>query len=192
MKQVFAVLNGEKQCYFIEQKNAENHATKNGGELFQEELTEKKFNELKKQKGFFVDLPTMEVKKNDRKEKEQSPDELIKQLEQLKAENERLKKTSPLSFEDAAELYRKKASLLKKIATFEGVLNLLQTDIELNPKEGDELQTEHAELVLNTGSYNKRERFKITNIHVISDFITFTSEKVNQKIDILKAEVQEL
>ncbi|MDF1546412.1 MAG: hypothetical protein P1P88_01230 [Bacteroidales bacterium] len=193
MKQVFAVLKGDDQTYFLEQKNAEDHAIKNGGELFQEEITEKRLNELKTQKGFFLDLPLMEVKKNDKPSKEKKPDELLKEVERLKKENEKLKKNNSLSFEEAAELYRKKADLLKQIASFNNVLNLLSTDIELKPDDKDELRTDWAEIVLNTGSYhNKRERFRINNIHVISDFIKYTSEKVNQKIEILKAEVQEL
>ncbi len=54
MKEVFFVLNGEKQVYFVKQLNAEKHAETKGGECFQEEIADKKFNELKKQKDFFL------------------------------------------------------------------------------------------------------------------------------------------
>lgn len=190
MQKVYFVLNGEEQHYFIEQKNAEKYATDNTGELFEEEIANKKFSELKKQKGFFEDLPEMEIVKDT--PSEEKPDPLQKEVERLKKENERLKKQNTLSFEQAAELYKKKADILKKIGTFQGVLSLLNSDIDLTPSKENDLHTEAAELVLNTGGYSKRERFKITNIHVISDFIQFTTDKVNQKIEILKAEVQEL
>ncbi len=181
MKNVFIVLSGDKQSYFIEQKNAENHANKVDGELFQEELTEKKFNELRKKEGFFSDMPKMEVKKNGKTE--QKPEDLKKELEQLKKENEKLKKQSSLSFEDAAELYRKKADLLKKVVVFEDIFNVLNQEVQIKPMDNDSLHTDSANLVLTTGNYshNMRERFKINNVHVINDFIKFTSEKVNQR-----------
>lgn len=196
MKNVFLVINGDNQQYFIEQANAENHASKNGGDVFCEEMAEKKFNEYKKQKDFFLDLPKMEVKKNGtankNQQKKQTPEQLQKELERLKIENEKLKKQNTLSYEDAAELYKKKAELLRKISVFENVLKSLSTDINLYPSENEELHTENAALVFYTGSYNRKERFKITNIHVISDFLEFTRDKVNLKIEMLKEEVQEL
>lgn len=189
MKTVYFILNGENQVYFLDQKKAETHAEKNGGEIFQEDLSEKEYKECLKKKDFFQDLPQMEVKKNGKPEPE-TPEELKHQLELLKKENEQFKRYSSLSFEEAAKLYSRKAKLLQDIGKFEKVL-LSLSDVELK-RSDDSINTEGAELVLLTGTYSKVERFKINNIHVISDFIEFTALKVNNKIELLKAEVREI
>jgi len=115
--------------------------------------------------------------------------ELAKQLEVLQLENEQLKKQQSLSFEDAAELFRRKAKLLDNIKLFNSVLEKLTTANEVLT-DTDSLKSDYYAIQLIGGNYNKDVIFSVSNVEFINSFVAFADDKINRKVQELKSEVQ--
>ncbi len=114
-------------------------------------------------------------------------------IQDLKAENEKLKNKKQLSFEEAAAVFEHKAKLLKHIQIFNKTAAKLQVAQEaLN--ETPSLETENFTLTFSGGNsiYSQSELFKISNVEFLKDFIQFADERINKRIDELKKEIQSL
>jgi hypothetical protein len=119
--------------------------------------------------------------------------ELLKAFNELKEENEKLKasKSQVLDFEQAAELFRKKAKMLDEIGQLEAIKVKITNVNVMDNTQPDALDSYYYALGL---TYSNRDSFmfKISNLSVIYEFVDFIYTKICAKIDQLKAEVQQL
>jgi hypothetical protein len=128
-------------------------------------------------------VPTIEKPENN---------ELLKAFNELKEENEKLKANKPvLDFEQAADLFRKKAKMLDEIGQLESIKIKLSNINITEQTQPDALESYYYSLGLNYGSRDNL-MFKISNLTVIYEFIDFIYTKVCTKIEALKAQVQQL
>jgi len=146
---------------------------------------------MKTQKKDAHNIETIENDQTVQTVETQQNDELLKAFNLLKSENEKLKaaKTITLNFEEAAELFRKKAKMLDEITQFEAI-KLKISNIDFSPESKNPLNDRYYCLGLAFG--DRDFVFKISNMSVITEFIDFVFNKLTSKIDALKLEVQEL
>jgi len=113
-------------------------------------------------------------------------------VKKLSSDRKKLRANKPvLDFEQAADLFRRKAKMLDEIAQLEAVKIKLST-ININEQtQPDALESYYYSLGLNYGSRDNL-MFKISNLTVIYEFIDFVFTKVSNKIDALKEQVQQM
>jgi hypothetical protein len=151
---------------------------------------------LKKVEDQQIDQTIQEIEQNyfDSPLPEKSETELLSeeleraylQIDTLKASSHKL-----MDFEQAAELFRKKAKLLDEIGQLESIrIKIQNTNITENNQK-DSLDSYYYRLGLLYGSRDEPQ-FKISNLLVIEEFLNFIFVKLTAKIDELKYQVQEL
>lgn len=125
---------------------------------------------------------------------EKSETELLsEELERAYSEIDNLKARSHkiMDFEQAAELFRKKAKLLDEIGQLESIRTKIENTNITENNQKDSLDSYYYRLGLLYGSRDEPQ-FKISNLLVIEEFLNFIFVKLTAKIDELKYQVQEL
>ncbi len=188
MKTYYYVPDNGNSKQFLSKENAELHAEACISTVEEKEVNNKDFKNLLKEVNFFDDAKILETPKQEVKEEQ---NELIQKLEALQKENEQLKQQTSLSYEDAAEMYRKKAGILKDIQVFENVLNNISNIIEAIDSEEDLTSATYNVTLKNNNSYsNAPTVLSISNVIFINSFLEFATNKIESKVSELKEEIQ--
>jgi len=120
-------------------------------------------------------------------------DEIKRELEKIKQENENLKKGKlKLSYEEAEKLYLKKAELIKDLKVYQ---EKKETFVNLSlgaPEDSGLLDYDDYNLKFtrNSSSYRDEYVLSTSNKLIIKEFIPFIIQKLDNKINELKTEIE--
>lgn len=99
----------------------------------------------------------------------------------------------PQTLEEKIEFFKQKQLKIKQLAKLEHSSMELLENIEKLEKliEADDFQCDSYTLTVNEKGYNKEPIFQMNNPIIIRDVIKYVSQRVYDKIDVLKMEIAE-
>ena len=202
---------------FIYKKNANSEKKANGGDIENSDCSPENFEEIfysfsdckdfeKKNPTYFSaeDTHILEIDQKmpseefipgpsaELKELTATVAQLQQHLNEMQIVNENLRKGKiKLSFEDAEKLYAKKSELLRGINRYNMVKEQF-VKLEIEQSESDILESEGITLILQakSGGYREESLLKTSSMLIISEFVLFIIKKLNDKVEILKQEVE--
>ena len=118
---------------------------------------------------------------------EEKNKQLEKEIAKLKAKIEE----TPQTLEEKIEFFKLKQDRMKKLAQLEKQKNVLVENAEKVEEkiEENDFECESFNLALKAGGYNGNDLVRINNPLLIRDVIMYIIQRVDDKIEVLKAEI---